>query len=187
MLLILRMQSAMEDWLYGDGEDTTKSTYMAKLDELKAVGGPIQARADEEETRGGAAAELKKACQHWWNLAKSEAPGLAHIGGEERAQCIKECEDAMAWLSAKEALQAQAPKWEAPVLVTADIVKKREVVERVCKPIMSKSAPKPAAPPPAPAEPAAQAAAAEPTPMDAEAEAAAAAAAGAAEEAPMEQ
>ena len=30
---------AMEDWLYEEGEDTTKSVYIAKLEELKKTGG----------------------------------------------------------------------------------------------------------------------------------------------------
>lgn len=29
----------MEDWLYEEGEDTTKSVYIAKLEELKKTGG----------------------------------------------------------------------------------------------------------------------------------------------------
>jgi hypothetical protein len=34
----------MEDWLYDEGEDCAKSVYVAKLEELKKVGGPIEAR-----------------------------------------------------------------------------------------------------------------------------------------------
>jgi heat shock protein 4 len=43
----------MEDWLYDEGEDETKSVYVAKLAELKAKGDPIQARAAEDSTRPG--------------------------------------------------------------------------------------------------------------------------------------
>jgi predicted NBD/HSP70 family sugar kinase len=44
----------MEDWLYDEGEDETKSVYVAKLAELRAKGDPIAARAAEDETRPGA-------------------------------------------------------------------------------------------------------------------------------------
>lgn len=43
----------MEDWLYDEGEDEKKSTYVAKLTELKAKGNPIEARAADEQTRPG--------------------------------------------------------------------------------------------------------------------------------------
>jgi heat shock protein 4 len=80
----------------------------------------------------------------------------------------------------------QLHKYDEPVLSTADIHKKRDVVERVCKPIASKPVPKKEAPAPTPAAEAAPAAAAaaegEATPMEAEETAAAAAAAE-----PMEQ
>lgn len=45
--------SSMEDWLYDEGEDEKKSTYVSKLTELKAKGDPIEARAAEDQTRPG--------------------------------------------------------------------------------------------------------------------------------------
>jgi heat shock protein 4 len=84
----------------------------------------------------------------------------------------------------------QLQKYDEPVLTTADIHKKRDVVERVCKPIASKPPPKKEAPAPAP-QPAAAAADAAPEPAaaadgdDTPMEAAGAAAEG--EDTPMEQ
>jgi heat shock protein 4 len=72
-------------------------------------------------------------------------------------------------------------KYDAPVLSTADIHKKRDVVERMCRPIATKPPPKKEAPAPAQpaaaeaaaaAEPAAAAVEGEATPMEAEAAAA---------------
>lgn len=67
-------------------------------------------------------------------------------------------------------------KYDEPVLTTADIHKKRDVVERVCKPIASKPPPKKEAPAPQPAAAAAEAAPeaaaaadGEATPMEADA------------------
>ena len=81
----------------------------------------------------------------------------------------------------KEALQSKLAKWEEPVLLTSDVTKKRDTLERVCKPIASRPAPKPEAPKPEPA-PAAGAEDAAPAdgaaPMEAETPAA---------EQPMEQ
>lgn len=38
----------MQDWLYEDGEDTTKAVYVAKIDEIRALAGPIIQRHFEK-------------------------------------------------------------------------------------------------------------------------------------------
>lgn len=38
----------MQDWLYEDGEDTTKAVYVAKIDEIRALAGPIVQRHFEK-------------------------------------------------------------------------------------------------------------------------------------------
>ena len=38
----------MQDWLYDDGEDTTKAAYIAKMDEIRFVAGPIIGRYQEK-------------------------------------------------------------------------------------------------------------------------------------------
>lgn len=38
----------MQDWLYEDGEDTTKSVYVAKMDEIRFIAGPIIQRYKEK-------------------------------------------------------------------------------------------------------------------------------------------
>lgn len=39
---------ASEDWLYEDGEDTTKAVYIAKIDEIRALAGPVIQRHFEK-------------------------------------------------------------------------------------------------------------------------------------------
>lgn len=55
------MLSATEDWLYGDGEDTEKNVYEAKLAELKKIGEPVQERYREHENRRGAFDDFDRA------------------------------------------------------------------------------------------------------------------------------
>lgn len=38
----------VQDWLYDEGEDTTKSVYVAKIDEIRAMAGPIVQRHFEK-------------------------------------------------------------------------------------------------------------------------------------------
>ncbi|MEW5320355.1 MAG: hypothetical protein WDW38_011432 [Sanguina aurantia] len=66
--------SAMEDWLYDEGDDTTKSVYIAKLEELKKVGAPVEQRAAESESRPLAANMLKSTAAGYLAVARSEAP-----------------------------------------------------------------------------------------------------------------
>ncbi|KAF8072352.1 HSP70-14 [Scenedesmus sp. PABB004] len=143
--------SAMEDWLYGDGEDETKSAYVAKLAELRAKGDPIDARAADDEARPGAVEELQRIAGQYLSLADSTLPAHAHLEAGERDTLRKEAGAALEWLNEKVALQAQLHKYDAPLLSVADIHKKRDVVERVCKPIAARPPPKKEAPPPPPA------------------------------------
>mmetsp|Transcript_57811 Transcript_57811/g.183308 ORF Transcript_57811/g.183308 Transcript_57811/m.183308 type:complete len:504 (-) Transcript_57811:37-1548(-) len=140
--------SATEDWLYEDGEDETKGVYAAKLEELKAMGEPIEERYADDQTRGDAAAALTALCNSYTEFATSHNPLYAHIEASEKERALTECTEAAKWLAEKMAAQEAQPKHADPVLKTGDLVKKRDTVERVCKPIMSKPAP----PPPPPVE-----------------------------------
>ncbi|KAE9467759.1 hypothetical protein C3L33_00276, partial [Rhododendron williamsianum] len=95
----------VEDWLYEDGEDETKGVYIAKLEELKKQGDPIEERYKEHTERGSQ--------------------------------------------------QDMLPKHATPVILSADIRKKAEALDRFCRPIMTKPRPaKPATPEtPSPATP----------------------------------
>ena len=39
---------ALQDWLYEDGEDTTKAVYTAKFDEIRFIAGPIVQRHQDK-------------------------------------------------------------------------------------------------------------------------------------------
>lgn len=162
--------SAMEDWLYDEGEDVAKSVYSAKLEELKKVGGPIELRHIEDSARGPAADSLRQTAESYLAFARSEAAAYAHILASERETVAKEAQAALDWLNDKQSQQAKVPKTSDPVLITHDITKKRETLDRVCKPIVNRPAvkadpPKPA-PAPAPEGPAPMEAEAEPETMD---------------------
>ncbi|GKE79708.1 heat shock 70 kDa protein 15-like protein [Tanacetum coccineum] len=64
-----------------------------------------------------------------------------------RFQVLNECSEAENWLTKTQQVQDALPKHVEPDLLSADIRKKAEVIDRVCIPILSK--PKPAPPKPA--------------------------------------
>jgi heat shock protein 4 len=56
----LQALNAMEEWLYGEGEDATKSLYVEKLSDLKKVGDPVAYRYLEREERPLAEKKFKE-------------------------------------------------------------------------------------------------------------------------------
>ncbi|GAB4818888.1 hypothetical protein N2152v2_005934 [Parachlorella kessleri] len=134
----------MENWLYDEGEDVAKSVYVAKLEELKKLGAPVEQRFAEDAARPAAVAALRAAAQRYLAAARSGEAKYAHIEQAEKDRVVQECEAALRWLDEKEALQKSLRKTDDPVLLSADVAKKQDTVARVCEPILSKP------PPPAP-------------------------------------
>ncbi|CAN6331610.1 unnamed protein product [Urochloa humidicola] len=147
--LIARLQE-VEDWLYEDGEDETKGVYIAKLEELKKSGDPIEARYKEWTERGSAMEQLVYCIHSFREAALSNDQKFEHIDISEKQKVINECSEAENWLREKQQQQDGLPKHANPALLVSDLKKKAETLDRFCKPIMTKPkpAPKPQTPPP---------------------------------------
>ncbi|XP_040864462.1 heat shock 70 kDa protein 14 isoform X1 [Glycine max] len=174
----------VEDWLYEDGEDETKGVYIAKLEELKKQGDPIEERYKEYMERGTVIDQLAYCINSYREAAMSNDPKFDHIDINEKQkvigycsdyvslffpgchlaeiifrficyQVLNECVEAENWLREKKQHQDSLPKYATPVLLSADVRKKAEAVDRFCKPIMTKPKPLPPKPatPEAPATP----------------------------------
>jgi heat shock protein 4 len=136
-----------EDWLYEDGEDETKSVYVAKLGELKKLGDPLEQRQKEEELRGPAILELNYCINSFREAAQSKDAKYDHIDAADKEKVIIECSKAEEWFKDKQQQQNALPKSANPVLLSSDVKKKTEFLDRFCKPVMTKPRP----PPPKPA------------------------------------
>ncbi|CAI7879440.1 unnamed protein product [Closterium sp. NIES-54] len=155
--LLARLQET-EDWLYEDGENESKGVYTTRLEELKRLGDPIEARLREEETRPAALQSLQYCIGSFREAALSTDAMYAHIDPKEKAQVVEECNKAEMWLRDMLFQQQKLSKKDTPVLLAADLRKKAETLDRFCKPVMTKPkpAPKPASEPkpePAPEAP----------------------------------
>ncbi|XP_004506857.1 heat shock 70 kDa protein 15 [Cicer arietinum] len=149
----------VEDWLYEEGEDETKGVYIAKLEELKKQGDPIEERYKEYTERGTIIEQFIYCISSYREAAMSADPKFDHIDINEKQKVLNECVEAENWLREKKQQQDSLPKYANPVLLVAEIRRKAEAVDRICKPIMTKPRPaKPAAPqaPPTPASPGAE-------------------------------
>ncbi|CAN6442203.1 unnamed protein product [Victoria cruziana] len=69
----------VEDWLYEDGEDETKGVYIAKLEELKKQGNPIEERYKESMDRGPIVNQLVYCINSYREAALSKDPKFDHI------------------------------------------------------------------------------------------------------------
>ncbi|KZV40816.1 heat shock 70 kDa protein 15-like [Dorcoceras hygrometricum] len=134
----------VEDWLYEDGEDETKGVYVAKLEELKKQGDPVEQRYKEYTERGTVIDQLNYCINSYREAALVDDPKFDHIDLSEKQKVLNECVQAEAWLREKIQNQDSLPKHATPVLLSADVRKKADALDRFCRPILMK--PKPAKP-----------------------------------------
>ena len=138
------MLQEAEDWLYTEeGEDATKSAYVARLDALKVIGDPVVTRYREAEERPRTIAELRTTLNEYLAQATSPDEKYAHIDDKDKNAVVEKCATVQKWLEDQIARQAERAKNEDPVLRVADIVKKREEVVYFAVPILTKPKPKP--------------------------------------------
>ncbi|KAI9923783.1 hypothetical protein ASPWEDRAFT_110541 [Aspergillus wentii DTO 134E9] len=87
----------LEDWLYEDGEDTTKSVYVSKMDEIRFISGPIIQRHKDKVENERLAKEEEVAKQFAENEAKRKAEEEAKKAEEDaKTQADAEMKDAPA-------------------------------------------------------------------------------------------
>ncbi|GJT53238.1 heat shock 70 kDa protein 15 [Tanacetum coccineum] len=140
--LIAKLQEP-EDWLYEDGEDEIKGVYVAKLYELKKQCDPIEQHYKEHSERCSFVGRLVERV-NWFKQAAVGDPKYDHIDMSEKQKVLSECSKAENWLREAQQVQDGLPKHAEPVLLSADIRKREEAINMVCRPILSK--PKPAPP-----------------------------------------
>ena len=76
----------MQDWLYEDGEDASKGVYVAKMDEIRAMAGPVTQRHFEKiEAERRAVQERVDAEQAAKKAAEEEARKAAEAEKAEKA------------------------------------------------------------------------------------------------------
>ena len=88
-----------EDWLYTEeGEDAQKSAYVAKLDKLLEIGGPIAARHKESESRPKAAAALREVTNDFMSKAQSGDEKYSHIDAKDLESVVEKAATHSSWL-----------------------------------------------------------------------------------------
>ncbi|KAJ3070834.1 adenyl-nucleotide exchange factor sse1 [Podochytrium sp. JEL0797] len=133
----------MEDWLYGDGEDATKSVYVEKLAGLKKQGDPVAARYLESEERPRAERLFREYANDIAIKLAAEDDRYAHIDAADMAKVKKELDTKLAWLNAGLAKINEQAKSVDPAIKVADINMEKESLSYVVTPILNKPKPPP--------------------------------------------
>jgi len=150
------MQTKMteaEDWLYGDGFDSTKQQYAKKIEDLRMLGDPIESRMVEEQARGPAVENLQKQISKCKNFLSNYEDIYAHITDDERDVLRAEVAKTDAWLQQETGKQSKLATYDTPMLTAAILSQRRADLIKFATPIMNKPKPAPA---PVPVPPAAQ-------------------------------
>ena len=140
-----KRQEEIENWLYEEGFDASKSVYAEKLAELKALGGPSEIRAYEAANRPNAVASLQKNIEKYktWLNESQGNENFAHITEEEFSKCHAKCDEVSSWVYEMLDKQGSVALHANPVFTVADVNAKNVELTNVCSPIMHKPAPKP--------------------------------------------
>mmetsp|Transcript_21820 Transcript_21820/g.19880 ORF Transcript_21820/g.19880 Transcript_21820/m.19880 type:complete len:794 (+) Transcript_21820:57-2438(+) len=135
-----------EEWLYGDGFESTKQQYQRYLDEIRILGDKIETRESEEQQRPAAAEALKRQIELGKQFSANRDKDHEHITDEERTRVRNEVTNAENWLYDQLSKQGDLPKHSDPIITVAAISKRRSELSNVINPIINK--PKPKAPEP---------------------------------------
>lgn len=82
-----------EDWLYGEGEDTTKSAYQQKLDKLQSQARPIYNRYTEYIQIPEYFQAFQNAINEATNILNNQEEKYQHITNEDRQPGVTKLED----------------------------------------------------------------------------------------------
>jgi heat shock protein 4 len=138
---------SIENWLYEDGFDATKSVYAEKLKELKKIGDPILFRQSEALNRPNAISSLQRTIEKYqsWCTTSQGVADFAHITTAEFDKCFKKCDETSAWMYDVLDKQGSRTLCDTPVTTVAEIDAKVKDLTTVVNPIMYKPKPKPSA------------------------------------------
>ena len=134
----------VEEWLYGDGSDITKSVYVEKIGKLREMVDPVERRYKEYQQVPEAAEGLKKTIQECEELAQSQLDKYTHIPMTDREPIIAQCQSTRMWLDNQIPIFTAAPRSQNSPLDPEEIVKKGIQIRELTTSIMNK--PKPAPP-----------------------------------------
>ncbi|XP_032466720.1 heat shock protein 105 kDa isoform X9 [Phocoena sinus] len=141
----LRLLTETENWLYEEGEDQAKQTYVDKLEELMKIGTPIKVRFQEAEERPKIFEELGQRLQHYAKMAadfRNNDEKYNHIDESEMKKVEKSVNEVMEWMNNIMNAQAKKSLDQDPVVRAQEIRAKIKELNNTCEPVVTQPKPK---------------------------------------------
>lgn len=140
----------LENWLYEEGEDCDRDTYVNKLKGLHTQTDPIKERANDYENAPVVFDELNHSIQiahSAINEFKKGAPKYDHLTEAEFLNISEAADKAQKWLNSNMTKFTQTPRmYDSPVKV-ADIRHEVQTLNACVNSVINRPKPKPAAKP----------------------------------------
>lgn len=141
---------AMEDWLYGDGDECEKEQYVTRLQQLQAQYSPIEYRADQHEKQPVAIQELDRLVQSSRDLVGMYRAGdkrYAHLTEADMVNIGEAADKVERFVDEYRPRLQATPKVQDPPKTMQHIAEQHESLQKVVQSVLSRPKPKPAAPP----------------------------------------
>ncbi|CAK94865.1 unnamed protein product (macronuclear) [Paramecium tetraurelia] len=138
---ILKELDLQYEWLYGDGQKTTKREYSDRYDRLVSLCGPIATIADEYRQIPEVIQEVQKYSLIYENFVNSQDQQYAHISIEERNLVANELKLFNQWCYNTIELLKNADKTVRFAISVQQVNTKYVELQQKCQPIVTKPKP----------------------------------------------
>jgi len=135
--------TAMEDWVYEEGDTANKTQFLERLKGLKDIGDPMEFKKWEFEHRPQRSENLKRIIGKYQQWAVTDDEKYAHIPEEKKKEVADHAKKADEWLMSKLIEQDKKPKYETPTLKCSDIDHQYRTLYDKCNKIVNTPKPKP--------------------------------------------
>lgn len=141
---------AMEDWLYGDGEECEKEAYLQRLQQLRGQFDPIEFRAEQHEKQPVALVELDRLVQSARDLVGMYRAGdkrYSHLTEADMVNIGEASDKVEKFVDEYRPVLQNTPKVKDPPKTLAHIGEQHDVLQKVVQMVLSRPKPKPPQPP----------------------------------------
>ncbi|KAL1260968.1 hypothetical protein QQF64_008795 [Cirrhinus molitorella] len=134
-----------ENWLYEEGADQDKQTYINKLKEIHKLGKPVQNRYQESIWRPKMFEELSAKIQSYMTIMEEYKNGndsYCHIDAMDMDKVRVCVEDTQVWMTNIKSSQDKRTPDQEPAIHSTQIQEKLQALNSLCEEIVSKPKPR---------------------------------------------
>ncbi|XP_051719032.1 heat shock protein 105 kDa isoform X2 [Ctenopharyngodon idella] len=134
-----------ENWLYDEGADQDKQTYINKLAEIHKLGLPVQNRYQESIRRPKMFEELSAKIQSYMSIVeeyKNKSDSYCHIDAIDMDKVRVCVEDTHVWMTNIQDSQDKRTPDQEPAIHSTQIQDKLQALNNICEEIVSKPKPR---------------------------------------------